>query len=88
MQGVGIILSALQKGSKTMAIKQNPAQEVTADDSAATAVGSDPHAVAKRKSEAVRRFVDKNVVVATEITPKWRRAVDNYNRLKNARITR
>ena len=38
---------------------------------------------AKRKRELVRRFADQFASMPVEITPKWRRAIDNYKRLKS-----
>ena len=37
---------------------------------------------AKRKSRLTRLFVDKYIEASAEITPKWQRAIDTYNRAK------
>lgn len=41
-----------------------------------------PKSIEAQKSAALRQFVDKNLTASVGITPKWQRAIDNYNRVK------
>ena len=45
-----------------------------------------PKSGARRRSELIRRFADQFTKVPAEITPKWQRAIDTYNRVKSEQI--
>lgn len=42
----------------------------------------------RRKANLLRQFVDRLNAQSPGITPKWRRAIENYQRLRDEKVSR